>query len=849
MSVISLTERGVYIHGKSVVLLCSSLFYFRLPRNRWEERIRTLKGLGYNTMDVYFPWNFHETRPGYFDFSGEKDVDAFLALCQKYGMYVIARPGPYICSEWNGGGLPSWICSEKNIRQNDSGYLKAAYAWYDRILPFICKYQLTENSSGGVIMMQLDNELDFFDCSDVDGMIGALRDKALACGITVPLFCCAGQGDIEKAGGCVDGVVSTYNFYPDIHDENFDANCREYANALARKRSLPLLVSETGREHSLLKRELMAGAKLLGAYNQVAGSNFGYYQAINNWGAPEAIITTKYDFNSMISTLGDCTKEADEAMLFSSMLETYGESLGTAVPSEYPLKLTASFKMPAAFNALKNETGEMFLSVVNLTEKNGTAQILFHGEEISLEVGALSCLILPKDVRIGRHHILFSNYEVVYADETQMVFCGCGTPCLFLKTERGETLRLTDSGVYDGVQVRLLSKAEAVAWLKNRKKIEIAYTDAHETRDGFSCERGVLTEEGDYKETSSLILTDNEIWFGGMDIRIPAQPSNELFLENVSDFLTVIGGQGESEGALYGGESVLLPPSEEDYRLRVEAWGHCNFDDPRTRSLRIGSFRGIKEAYTVVERRELPVWRFTTYSEWMPAVLNYRESEFHARLSLNSWNSTRVPLIGLYYTDLEKKASEKVMIRICGGQAETALYVNGKLVGEFHIHDKLLDITSYVDADGARIELLVRKREWTQPVGTAEVLYLNKTHYKIRPFDEEKMQNARSAVKRHDAFPITMQAGSTEVLEIDLGEVSERDCYGVVSGKGYKLTAVYGGKVIARMVGELPGICQQGGSDTQFLIPSQNKGGELKFIVEALRDTRLDFAVEYNKNI
>lgn len=91
---------GIRIDGEYKVLLCSSLFYFRIPRSRWQERIDALLRSGYNAADVYFPWNFHEREEGKFDFSGERDVRAFLKMCAESGLYVIARFGPYICSEW-----------------------------------------------------------------------------------------------------------------------------------------------------------------------------------------------------------------------------------------------------------------------------------------------------------------------------------------------------------------------------------------------------------------------------------------------------------------------------------------------------------------------------------------------------------------------------------------------------------------------------------------------------------------------------------------------------------------------------------------------------------------------------
>ena len=80
--------------------------------------MKLLKTAGYNTIDVYFPWNYHETAPGIWDFSENRDVYAFLELAKIHGLFVIARPGPYICSEWDGGGLPAWLAADGvSVRQ------------------------------------------------------------------------------------------------------------------------------------------------------------------------------------------------------------------------------------------------------------------------------------------------------------------------------------------------------------------------------------------------------------------------------------------------------------------------------------------------------------------------------------------------------------------------------------------------------------------------------------------------------------------------------------------------------------------------------------------------------------
>ena len=148
MKTVEIKENCLLIDGKPVILLSSSLFYFRIPQMYWEERMRQLKNCGYRAIDVYIPWNFHEKEPGCWDFEGMRDIEQFLRLAKENGLYVVARPGPYICSEWDGGGLPAWIGMKKEgIRQYDEAYLEQVRGWFDKIFPILHRYQYTEEGS------------------------------------------------------------------------------------------------------------------------------------------------------------------------------------------------------------------------------------------------------------------------------------------------------------------------------------------------------------------------------------------------------------------------------------------------------------------------------------------------------------------------------------------------------------------------------------------------------------------------------------------------------------------------------------------------------------------------------
>ncbi|WP_165822537.1 beta-galactosidase [Paenibacillus montanisoli] len=325
-----LSSSQLRIGGQAEIILCASLFYFRNPRAHWRERLEQVKAFGYNAIDVYFPWNYHELEEGSWDFAGERDVEAFLQLAAEVGLWVVARPGPYICSEWDGGALPAYLFAKPDIviRSTDPIYLKAVENWFDQILPILAKYE--QGRGGSIICVQLENELDFYDCPDPKSYITALRDMALHRGIKAPMIACAGQGGLYEASGLVEGVVPTCNFYPNDKDPEFEHKVTAYEQRLSDS-GLPLLVTETNRSHFLLRRLFSCGAKLLGPYLQVSGTNFGFTNGTNNWGDPLALMASDYDFHGMVSPEGHIRKEAYEGRLLRRLLTAYGSSIAEAV--------------------------------------------------------------------------------------------------------------------------------------------------------------------------------------------------------------------------------------------------------------------------------------------------------------------------------------------------------------------------------------------------------------------------------------------------------------------------------------------------------------------------------------
>ncbi|WP_125777008.1 glycoside hydrolase family 35 protein [Antribacter gilvus] len=208
----SLTVYGAQLlrDGRSHRILSGALHYFRVHPDQWARQLRMLHAMGLNTVETYVPWNLHERDEGRYDFEGLADLERFVALADREGLDVIVRPGPFICAEWENGGLPAWLTARTGtrIRCLDDTYLPAVDRWFDELIPRVAAMQHTRG--GPVSMVQVENEYGSYG-SDA-AYLEHLRAGLVARGIDVPLFTSDGDEDWMLAGGTLPGVLATVNF-------------------------------------------------------------------------------------------------------------------------------------------------------------------------------------------------------------------------------------------------------------------------------------------------------------------------------------------------------------------------------------------------------------------------------------------------------------------------------------------------------------------------------------------------------------------------------------------------------------------------------------------------------------
>ena len=186
---INFDGRGFLVNGSRTFLASGGLEYCRIPRTLWRDRLLRLKRAGFNTVEIYNMWNFHEPKKGQFDFSGDHDLNAFLKLVKAMGLYAVVRVGPYVCAEWDSGGYPVWLRFEPGmrVREHNPQFEAAVDRYWEKLIPIVAANQI--NRGGPVIMVQLENEHPQGWGKEMpNAYFTHLRDKAVSLGLQVPYF-------------------------------------------------------------------------------------------------------------------------------------------------------------------------------------------------------------------------------------------------------------------------------------------------------------------------------------------------------------------------------------------------------------------------------------------------------------------------------------------------------------------------------------------------------------------------------------------------------------------------------------------------------------------------------------
>lgn len=332
-------DKTFLLNGKPFVVKAAELHYPRIPRPYWEHRIKMCKALGMNTVCLYVFWNIHEQQEGKFDFTGNNDVAEFCRLVQRNGLYVIVRPGPYVCAEWEMGGLPWWLLKKKDIRlrEPDPYFMERVKLFERKVGEQLAS--LTIQNGGPIIMVQVENEYGSY--GENKAYVSAIRDIVRQSGFDkVTLFQCDWASNFEKNG--LDDLVWTMNFGTgaDIDQQfrrlgelrpNAPQMCSEFWSGWfdkwgARHETRPAKAMVEGID------EMLSKGISFSLYMAHGGTSFGHWAGANSPGfAPDV---TSYDYDAPINEYGQATPKYWE---LRHTMEKYNDGGKLPAPPKAPM--------------------------------------------------------------------------------------------------------------------------------------------------------------------------------------------------------------------------------------------------------------------------------------------------------------------------------------------------------------------------------------------------------------------------------------------------------------------------------------------------------------------------------
>ncbi len=343
-------NKSFYIDGEPTRIFSGAIHYFRSFKQQWYDLLLKLKNAGLNTVETYCCWNLHEPKRGEFCFEGNLDIDYFIKTAQELGLYVIVRPGPYICAEWEYGGLPGWLLGEDGIRvrTTDERYISALKSYFDELMPRIVPHLQT--NGGNVILVAAENEY---------GSFGNSREYMNLCaamlkdyGVDVPLFTADGHSPLFIDGGQTDNHLIALDFGYDrsMPKSHFDEQQRRQPDSpMFHVEHWIGMFAHWGEGYINYDTETVANEVRghleenvdFNLYMFHGGTNYGFTNGANDFvitdGERERVgyapDITSYDYDAPLNEWGECT---EKYFAIQREMEKY---YGYELPKPEPIEL------------------------------------------------------------------------------------------------------------------------------------------------------------------------------------------------------------------------------------------------------------------------------------------------------------------------------------------------------------------------------------------------------------------------------------------------------------------------------------------------------------------------------
>ena len=352
------------LDGEPIKLISGAVHYFRNMKDTWRDIFKKMKAMGLNCVETYCAWNMHEKKMGEFDFSGNLDIAEFISIAKDEGLLAIVRPGPYICSEWEFGGLPWWLqtLDDMEIRCQNATYMdrfeRYLCAVFDQIRPLLA------TNGGNIIMLQCENEYGYY--GDDKVYLNALYDIYRKHGIDVPLFTSDGTGEADLRDGTIDRCLPTLNFGSRVeqsfaaHDllfPNVPKMCMEMWNGWFDAWGDDHHHTTSAEDYAKVVDDMLTRGSL-NMYMLIGGTNFGFTSGANHYEKFKPDVTS-YDYDAPLTECGDITPKY---MALREVIAKHTGKTPPPVPENRPKKAYGKVAL--------TEQASLFDNLGNLGEKH-----------------------------------------------------------------------------------------------------------------------------------------------------------------------------------------------------------------------------------------------------------------------------------------------------------------------------------------------------------------------------------------------------------------------------------------------------------------------------------------------
>lgn len=316
-----------YINGEPVQIISGSIHYFRVVPEYWRDRLEKLKAMGCNTVETYIPWNVHEKEKGKFDFTGILDIKHFVNIAAELGLYVILRPSPYICAEWEFGGLPAWLLAKEGMRLRCSyePFLAHVRDYFKVLFEILSPLQITKG--GPVILFQIENEYGYY--GDDTNYLLSLKNMMTEYGVEVPYVVSDGPWGSALQCGAVEGALTTGNFGSKAEEQfrimkSFIGDqplmCMEFWVGWFDAWGMKAHHRGDANVHANNLEEILERGHV-NIYMFEGGTNFGFMNGSNYYDVLTPDVTS-YDYDAVLTEWGDLTEKYHK---FREVISNYRE--------------------------------------------------------------------------------------------------------------------------------------------------------------------------------------------------------------------------------------------------------------------------------------------------------------------------------------------------------------------------------------------------------------------------------------------------------------------------------------------------------------------------------------------